>query len=158
MSEKDIKKSFHVYDFKKPASEETNHRGVAGPDSGKDDVPRLKVMTQVELDRRVLPERDWIIHPLLQRRATAMIYGPRGTGKSYFAMGIALAAATGTDFMGWDVNEPHRVVYVDGEMPVETLQERFHEGVAGCDGDYRSQVFPDWCEDKGLLPSPTMRV
>jgi len=53
-----------------------------------------------------------------------MIGGETGIGKSHLAMGIAAALATGTPFANWRAYRPARVLYVDGEMARDLVQER----------------------------------
>ena len=87
----------------------------------------------LELPRRVsapdlmladLPERASILDPILSTKSLALLYGPRGLGKTFFALAIAWAAASGTDFLGWRARRPHRVLYVDGEMAAVDMQKR----------------------------------
>ncbi|RKZ07898.1 conjugal transfer protein TraC, partial [bacterium] len=53
-----------------------------------------------------------------------MIYAARGVGKTFFALEMALGAATGTPFLGWHVEKPVRVLYIDGEMSMIDIQQR----------------------------------
>jgi RecA-family ATPase len=53
-----------------------------------------------------------------------MIYAPRGVGKTHLALGCAYAVASGGTFLKWRAPRPRRVLLIDGEMPVVTLQER----------------------------------
>lgn len=53
-----------------------------------------------------------------------MIYAPRGVGKTWVAMNIAWAVATGGAFLRWGAPVARKVIYVDGEMPGGTMQER----------------------------------
>jgi putative DNA primase/helicase len=39
--------------------------------------------------------------PINKQKSLNKIYGERGMGKTYLALGIAGAAATGTDFLRW---------------------------------------------------------
>jgi putative DNA primase/helicase len=71
-----------------------------------------------------LPPRPDVLSPLLAANTGALVYGPGGVGKSFFALGIAWAAATGGSFLGWQAPRPHRVLYVDGEMGAADLRER----------------------------------
>jgi KaiC/GvpD/RAD55 family RecA-like ATPase len=68
--------------------------------------------------------RPAILAPLLQKASLNLLYGPRGLGKTFVAMSIAWAAASGTSFLGWQASRPHRVVYVDGEMPAVEMKQR----------------------------------
>ena len=71
-----------------------------------------------------LPEREVILDPILSAKSLALLYGPRGMGKTFVALGIAWAAAAGASFLGWRAARPHRVVYVDGEMAAVDMKRR----------------------------------
>jgi hypothetical protein len=77
-----------------------------------------------DFDALALPERETILDPILATKSLALLYGPRGLGKTFVALGIAWAAASGASFLGWRASRPHRVVYVDGEMAATDLRER----------------------------------
>jgi RecA-family ATPase len=53
-----------------------------------------------------------------------MIAAPRGLGKTHLALNAAFAVASGGSFLRWRANAARRVLYVDGEMPAVSLQER----------------------------------
>jgi putative DNA primase/helicase len=67
---------------------------------------------------------DDLLAPLLARHTAALVYGPAGVGKTFLALSIAWAAATGGSFLGWRSPKPHRVLYVDGEMGTPDLRNR----------------------------------
>jgi hypothetical protein len=71
-----------------------------------------------------LPERASILDPILSEKSLALLYGPRGLGKTFLALGIAWAAASGGSFLGGRAPRPHRVVYVDGEMAAVDMKRR----------------------------------
>src|SRR5262249_4297271 len=71
-----------------------------------------------------LPPRKMIISPWLPEKGTAMIYSPRGVGKTLLGMTSAYAIAVAADFLGFKIEEPRKVLYIDGEMPAQTMQER----------------------------------
>ncbi len=77
-----------------------------------------------ELMAAPLPARETILDPILTTKSLALLYGPRGIGKTYVALGIAWAAASGASFLGWRARRPHRVLYVDGEMAAADMRER----------------------------------
>ncbi len=60
-----------------------------------------------------------LINPIIPEKGLVMLYAPRGVGKTYVALTIALAVATGeTMFNGkWKAEQPAKVLFVDGEMP-----------------------------------------
>jgi putative DNA primase/helicase len=87
--------------------------------------PRLpSTYNAEELLTADLPERETILDPILAREGLAMLYAPRGLGKTFVAMGLAWAAASGGSFLKWQAHRPHRVLYVDSEMPVADLRKR----------------------------------
>lgn len=71
-----------------------------------------------------LPERAAILDPILATKSIALLYGPRGLGKTFVALGIARAAAAGESFLGWTSPRPHRVLYLDGEMAAVDIRAR----------------------------------
>jgi putative DNA primase/helicase len=71
-----------------------------------------------------LPERVAILKPILATKSLALLYGPRGLGKTFVALGIACAAAAGESFLGWKSPRPHRVLYLDGEMAAADIRAR----------------------------------
>jgi hypothetical protein len=74
-----------------------------------------------------LPPREKMLSPFLPTQGLALLYAKRGVGKTHVAMGIAYAVATGTSFLNWSAPIPRKVVYIDGEMPAVTMQERFRK-------------------------------
>jgi hypothetical protein len=73
---------------------------------------------------RELPRCSEILSPLLASNASALVYGPGGVGKSFFALGLAWAAASGGSFLGWHAPKPRRVHFVDGELGAVAVRER----------------------------------
>jgi hypothetical protein len=71
-----------------------------------------------------LAPRAAILDPLLSRQSLALLYGPRGSGKTFAALGIAWAVASGGPFLGWRASQPRRVCYVDGEMAAVDMKQR----------------------------------
>ena len=73
---------------------------------------------------RHLPPRHFLLDPLLPEQSIILVAAAAGTGKTFFAMEIAYAVATGGKFLDWEAPEPAGVLYVDGELPLNLLQER----------------------------------
>lgn len=78
---------------------------------------------QAFLSQEIAPKK-LILSPWLPEQGLAMIYAPRGIGKTYVALSIAYAVATGGAIFGWRAPEQKRVLYIDGEMPSRSMQER----------------------------------
>jgi putative DNA primase/helicase len=87
-------------------------------------IPELQVTNVFDFVKMPLPEREHIMSPWLPVQGLAMIYAPRGVGKTHVALGIAHAVTSGTPFLGWAVFKPRGVLYLDGEMPAKLMQER----------------------------------
>src|SRR5260221_8591767 len=84
----------------------------------------LSVLTAAQLLAADLPPRTDVLAPLLASDSAALVYGPSGIGKSFFALAVAWAVAAGGSFLGWRAPRPQRVLYVDGELGAASLRER----------------------------------
>jgi DnaB-like helicase N terminal domain/AAA domain len=80
---------------------------------------------------RKLHPMKFVIDPILPQQGLALLYAWRGTGKSFVNLEMAVAVSTGGRCFKWSVPEPHRVLYVDGEMIANELQERCQQIVVG---------------------------
>ena len=87
----------------------------------------LRAVTRDELRRLELPPRQNLLDPWLPAQGLAMIHAPRGVGKTYVALGIAHAVTSGDSFLGWSAKCPGEVLYLDGELPANLLQQRVRE-------------------------------
>jgi hypothetical protein len=102
----------------------------------------LVVLELADLLKQTLPPRQPILAPIISEKSVSMIHAWRGIGKTKVAMGIAFAVATGGSFMRWKAPRPRAVLYGDGELPLQIVQERFGEiskaeGVVPADGMLR---------------------
>lgn len=93
-------------------------------------LPQLKVIGLPELLEVKLPPREFILSPWLSTSGLCQIHAFRGIGKTYLSLGIAYAVATGGEYLGWKAPKPRGVLYIDGEMPGTTLQDRLSKIVA----------------------------
>jgi hypothetical protein len=71
----------------------------------------------------VLP-REPIVGEWFKQGDLGFIFGPRGLGKTWLAMLLARKCAEGGSVADWTVHKPRRVLYVDGEMPLDGIRER----------------------------------
>lgn len=86
--------------------------------------PRLVTVELAAFLARAFPPRPMLLSPILPAQGLAMIHAPRGTGKTYFALTLAYAVASGGSAFGWQATEPQPVLMLDGEMPAALMQER----------------------------------
>jgi putative DNA primase/helicase len=87
-------------------------------------APCLRALALDELLAMDIKPRAMLLRPILPEKGLAMVYGPRGTGKTHVALAIGHAVSSGGSVFGWRAPEPRNVLYVDGEMPLVTLRER----------------------------------
>ena len=85
---------------------------------------RLRAITCAELFTTDFPPREHVLTPWLPTKGLAMLFGPRGIGKTHLTLGIAYAIASGGSFLGWQAPRPRPVLIIDGEMPATVLKER----------------------------------
>jgi putative DNA primase/helicase len=115
--------------------------------------PNLRVVSLPELLRMDFKPREMVLHPFLPTQGLAMLYSKRGVGKTFIALGIAVAVASGTEFLRWKAPTARRVLYVDGEMPGGTLRKRLDDFCAGTNISYPLEtlqiITPD-VQDRGL--------
>ena len=78
--------------------------------------PKLKSVG-IPLRRKIIGE--WFCESDL-----CFIFAPRGLGKTWFSLGMATAITSKETFGPWPVHDHARVLYVDGEMPCESLEGR----------------------------------
>jgi putative DNA primase/helicase len=69
-----------------------------------------------------------------------MIHARRGGSKTFLALAMGLAVASGTNLLRWSVPKPRRVLYVDGEMTLSDLQKR----VTALKGGIRTDIPNDY--------------
>jgi AAA domain/Homeodomain-like domain len=93
-------------------------------DVGPSGAPILKPVSLQELLIMELKTRAAIIGGLLHELGIMMAFAWRGVGKTWFALNLAYAIATGGKFLRWEAARPRRVLYIDGEMPAIGLRER----------------------------------
>jgi len=84
----------------------------------------FKTMCIHELASYKFKPREPILTPWLNSQDLCMVYAARGIGKTHFAISVAYAIATGTDFLKWKADIPRKVLYLDGELPGVVLQQR----------------------------------
>lgn len=77
------------------------------------------------LAKRKITPREMIVTPWMATQSIGLVFAKRGLGKTWFGITLAKAIALGLPFLGYEVPKSRRVLFVDGEMPLADLQERF---------------------------------
>ena len=119
------------------------------------------------------PAREFLLSPWLTTQSLNMIYAWRGVGKTHMALAIAHSVATANQFLGWNPARACKVFYIDGEMPINSLQERLgrydditpiNENLIIFSADRQKQPMPDLATLEGqqmidrLTPADTKLI
>lgn len=99
----------------------------------KPQAPHLRALSLGELLALELPPREDVLTPWLPTQGLAMLYAPRGIGKTWVGLGVAFAVATGGRFLNWSAPAARGVIYIDGEMPAVVMQQRLAAVAASAD-------------------------
>lgn len=95
--------------------------------------PRIRPLGDLLEDDSIKP-RQQLCGPWLLERGFTMVFAPTGVGKTWFAMGVAAAVASGGTFGHWSAPEPRTVLYIDGEMDPSDVKERFQAVLEAAEG------------------------
>jgi hypothetical protein len=111
-------------------------RQYAEPSFRSCSLEKQKARKPVGLDikvflEKVFPPRTNLLTPWLPSQGLTMVYAKRGIGKTFFALNVAYAVASGGNYLGWQAPAAAGVLYLDGEMPAPAMQERLLSIVKG---------------------------
>jgi len=76
------------------------------------------------LSKLEIPKRECLVGSWWKAGASGFIFGERGKGKTWMSLYLARRLAEGRDCGPWKIPKARRVLYVDGEMALDSLQER----------------------------------
>ncbi len=93
------------------------------PLGSQNNLPPLKAISMEEFLLSTLPERDYLLHPVIPEQGIVMLVAKRGIGKTFTALHMSLSVAGGLSLFNWHAPKARRVLYVDGEMPAISMQE-----------------------------------
>jgi AAA domain len=117
------RKGTFVPEYASCAAEDQDHTSGHTPKS------RLfaHVRTGPQLANAKFAPKDFLIKGVIKHPSIGLLYADDGVGKTWVAMSLALAAAQGGHWLHpvMCAPKPRAVLYVDGEMTEEELQERF---------------------------------
>lgn len=118
----------------------------------------LRVHDVAQLLALNIPPREFLLEPILREKEVAMLHAWRGVGKTYIGLEIAYSVAAGGAFLTWRAPRPRRVLYIDGEMPARTMQERLAAiaRASDRDGDFDPANLRFVCADLQDEPIPSL--
>jgi AAA domain/Bacterial regulatory protein, arsR family len=99
-------------------------RGQAAADAAAARLIRLQAVDVHALARMQFKTREVILEPWLHSQDLCMVFAARGIGKTHFGLAVAYAVATGGRFAKWSAPQPRKVLYLDGELPGNVMQNR----------------------------------
>lgn len=71
-----------------------------------------------------IPPREKVLGDWFMEGDLGFIHAPRGLGKTWLSLAMATSIASGRACGPWHAQAPRKVLYVDGEMPCESLDSR----------------------------------
>ncbi|MDO5113401.1 MAG: AAA family ATPase [Planctomycetia bacterium] len=88
--------------------------------------PKFQSFTLGEIAKMKLPNPGYILWPWLREAETAVISAKCGIGKTQLCLSIAAAITSGCEMFGgrWSAPFSRRLLYVDGEMTVQSMISR----------------------------------
>lgn len=95
----------------------------------------LKAITIADLLQLEFKPHEYILEPWLTTQSLNMIFGYRGVGKTHISLGIAYAVASGGKILKWQSPKPRGVLFIDGEMPGDSLKKRIADIVTNAEQD-----------------------
>lgn len=101
----------------------------------------IVVVSLMDFVTRDIKPRERILSPWLLTQSLNMVYAWRGVGKTHVALGIGYATASGGSFLNWKATKPRQVLYLDGEMPAASMQDRLKGLIAGNSEDFDPEFF-----------------
>lgn len=114
---------------------------VALPYTQEEQRSTIVVISLVDFVNKDIRPRERILSPWLLTQSINMVYAWRGVGKTHVALGIAYATASGGSFLKWKADRPRRVLFLDGEMPAASMQERLKGLIATSNEDFDPEYF-----------------
>jgi putative DNA primase/helicase len=119
-----------AYEREKQRAEAHANRDMAGGTAPAEDTPLASILAgclipAAQLVTMQLPRRRRLLCKWLCEADLGYVFAARGVGKTWLAMALPAAISQGAPLGLWQAGEAKaRVLYVDGEMPLELTQYR----------------------------------
>jgi hypothetical protein len=114
----------------------------ASPPRGSDHEQHiLETLGIDDLIAMEIPARELLLDPILPAKGLTMIHARRGGSKTFLALAMGLAVASGTSLLRWSAPKARHVLYADGEMTLVDLQKRLAALKAGIGVEIRNDHF-----------------
>lgn len=92
-------------------------------------ITELAISSASDFQQREFKIREPLLvtkngHPVFHTSSINEVHAWRGIGKTNFDLGLGSAMAKGAKFLAWEATRQFNVLYVEGELPGQELQER----------------------------------
>lgn len=104
---------------------------MSSPDSLCHSKYTLHSVSMAEFLEMSIPELGFLLQPVIPVQGIIILFALRGVGKTFAALSMAVAIASGGEVFGWRAPSARKVLYVDGEMPALAMQKRLADLSAG---------------------------
>lgn len=113
---------------------------------------KLKTLKMKNLLSMALRTREMIMEPIIPEQGLCMIHAQRGIGKTHVSLLIAHTVAMGEQMFDerWKCKKNNKVLFVDGEMPLNVIQERLSK-------IYQSEEDKGAVDDQLLVITPDLQ-
>jgi hypothetical protein len=111
----------------------------------------LPIVTCTDVASKPAKMRTPIIDGLLREGETLNIIGPSKTGKSWFALSLTMAIASGRDWLDRYPVQRGRLLYIDNELHRETFQHRVETVARAMDLKMSDLANFSWLSLRGKL-------
>jgi hypothetical protein len=110
------------------------------------------ILTAEEFHALEAPAKMTFMNPWLTEQSIVEIIGWRGTGKTWFALSMLDAVTKGQPFGPWEVEQAVPCLFLDGEMPVQDVQERLNDLDKGSNRKTPLYIYSDAYANQFGLP------
>ena len=117
----------------------------------------LRRLTPAEWTLKSIEAQDCLLGSLFTTTSRIILPAKTGTGKTMLGIAIAYAMHLGESFLHWAAGRGGRVLYIDGEMPQELMQERIADGAKwfGAEPPSDGLFFVSWEDFEDMPPLDT---
>lgn len=84
----------------------------------------IKIIWEYELPNYIEEEKEWIIEKLIPTKSVCILTGKRGTMKTFIALNMAYAIASGSDFLNKYSTRKGSIIYLDKENGIGIMKDR----------------------------------
>lgn len=91
------------------------------------DINKFLLKQHEEISIMQERETNFILYPWLPEQGIAIVYSATGIGKTWFTLNCAYAIARGGNFLKFSAPNPKKVLYIDGEMALNSIVNRYKQ-------------------------------